>query len=224
MNSFDKKKRRASPVQRVFVASIRLPVVCSLLWPPWTVPCQTPLPWDFPAKNTRVDCHVLQESFPSRTKPVSPALAGGKALIWRVWDPQKLLRGCYLVRSWVDSSFQGPPETRIICDALGSFSYPRAACQAGEITSVCIAILAGIFSFSTHRCGHTRGCRERSHGVSGCRMQVSLHRCCSSRLWAPKLCSHILRCLAKEPEKLRSHCVCFLKNRRIPHLPKSLYF
>ena len=78
-------------------------------------------------------------------KPMSPALAGGKALIWRVWEPQKLLRGCYLVWSWIDSSLSRSST----CDALGSFSYAWcAALQAGEITSVCIAILAGIFSFS----------------------------------------------------------------------------
>ena len=37
------------------------------LWPPRTVTCQAPSPWDFPAKNTRVACHFLHQGiFPTR--------------------------------------------------------------------------------------------------------------------------------------------------------------
>ena len=37
------------------------------LWPPRTVTCQAPSPWDFPAKNTRVGCHFLHQGiFPTQ--------------------------------------------------------------------------------------------------------------------------------------------------------------
>ena len=40
---------------------------------PWTVACQAPHPWEFPGKNTRVDCHfLLQGIFP--TQGLNPCL------------------------------------------------------------------------------------------------------------------------------------------------------
>ena len=146
MNSLTRKDKSFSNSKGCLLL-FSLSVVCNSLWPPWTVACQTPLSMGFSRQE-----HWSGLPFPPPgnlphpgIKPMSPALAGGKALIWRVREPQKLLRGCYLVRSWIDSSLS----RSTICDALGSFSYARcAAFQAGEITSVCIAILAGIFSFS----------------------------------------------------------------------------
>ena len=34
-------------------------VSCNSLWPPWTDPTRQLCPWDYPGKNTRVDCHFL---------------------------------------------------------------------------------------------------------------------------------------------------------------------
>ena len=55
---------------------------------PWTIACQAPCPWDFPGKDTGVDCHFLlsfcRGSFWPRDQThnpgiesMSPALAGG---------------------------------------------------------------------------------------------------------------------------------------------------
>ena len=49
---------------------------------PWTIPARLLWPWDFPDKNTRVDCHfLLQGIFMTQGSnlhllPVSPLLAG----------------------------------------------------------------------------------------------------------------------------------------------------
>ena len=42
-----------------------------LIVAPWTVAHQVPLPWNFPGKNTGVDCHfLLQGIFPTQgSKP-----------------------------------------------------------------------------------------------------------------------------------------------------------
>ena len=46
---------------------------------PWTIATRLLCPWDFPGKNTGVDCHfLLQRNLPDpEIKPTSPALAAG---------------------------------------------------------------------------------------------------------------------------------------------------
>ena len=49
----------------------------TLLWPPWTVACQTPLSLQFPRQNTGVGCHfLLQEIFLHQGSNTSPAFTG----------------------------------------------------------------------------------------------------------------------------------------------------
>ena len=52
---------------------------CPTLWGPHRLsPARLFCLWNFPGKNTGVDCHfLLQGSFLTRIEPVSPALAGG---------------------------------------------------------------------------------------------------------------------------------------------------
>ena len=63
-----------------------------LLATPRTVAHQAPCPWDFPGKNTGVDCHaLLQGIFPTRGSnphlPASPALQADSFFThWAIWE------------------------------------------------------------------------------------------------------------------------------------------
>ena len=61
---------------------------------PWTVAHQVPRPWDFPGKNTGVDCHfLLQEIFP--TQGLKPGLPHCRQTLYRL----KHVRGVQLCGS-----------------------------------------------------------------------------------------------------------------------------
>ena len=60
---------------------VQLLICIWLFVTPWTVACQSPLPWNYPGKNTGVGCHsprvriFLTQGLTS-IKPASPASAG----------------------------------------------------------------------------------------------------------------------------------------------------
>ena len=68
-------------------------VVSNSLGPCGQKPTRLLCPWNFPGKNTGVDCHfLLQQIFPTQDQPesfASPALAGGALALRRLGPNMK---------------------------------------------------------------------------------------------------------------------------------------
>lgn len=162
------------------------------------------------------------KSFPSRGSSRVSCTGRWESPDLKRMRPQKLLRVlAQMPILGFDSSFQGPPETRIICDALGSFSCPIVQLARLGDASVCIALLAGIFASLYHTDAATTGAVEKEAvcGVAaGCKSPASL---LLFQTVSPKAVLHILRCLLRA-WSLRSHCVCFLKKWAVFHLQNPL--